>query len=230
VALGLLLLEERPGWPAPAGSVDHALALVEAMVATDEARAAGAVASELARRRSTGGTTQVSVRDAEGNVASMTTSNGEGSGWVVPGTGVIANNMLGEDDLHPAGFHAAPPGERVASMMAPSVVVGADGAVQLVLGSGGSKRIRTALLQVMAAAIDQGRDLVDAVESPRLHWDGALVHAEPGWHDDVLEALEARWPVARWSVRDLYFGGVHAVASGVAAGDPRRGGSAAVVT
>ena len=229
VALGLLLLEDRPGWPARPGTVDHALALVDAMVRTAEVRDAGTVASELARRRASGGTTHVSVRDAHGNVASMTSSNGEGSGWVVPGTGVIANNMLGEDDLHPAGFHAAPAGERVASMMAPSLVVGADGEVQLVLGSGGSKRIRTALLQVLAAVIDQGRDLVEAVEAPRLHWDGEVVHAEPGWEDDVLQAIEARWPVARWASGDLYFGGVHAVAPGAAAGDPRRGGSVALV-
>ena len=56
------------------------------------------------------------VADAEGNAASMTLSNGEGSGYIVPGTGIMLNNMLGEDDLHPEGFHADPPGERVASI------------------------------------------------------------------------------------------------------------------
>lgn len=229
VALGLLLLEERAGWPAPTGSVDHALALVEAMVRADEVRAAGTVASELARRRATGGTTHVSVRDVEGNVATMTSSNGEGSGWVVPGTGVIANNMMGEDDLHPAGFHTAPPGERVASMMAPSVVVDGDGTVRLVVGSGGSKRIRTALLQVIAGVVDQARDLGEVVGAPRLHWDGQAVHVEPGWSDAAVDALAERWPVVRWADRDLYFGGVHAVVPGGAAGDPRRGGSTAVL-
>ena len=86
----------------------HAVALAEAMIATDEVRAAGRVGEEL-RRRSTGGTTHVSVADAEGGAASMTTSNGEGSGWLLPGTGVMANNMMGEDDLHPGGLprHAA---------------------------------------------------------------------------------------------------------------------------
>jgi gamma-glutamyltranspeptidase/glutathione hydrolase len=227
VALGLLLLEERAGWPAPAGSFSNAVALAEAMAATEGARVAGAVGSELARRRSTGGTTHVSIRDAEGSVATMTSSNGEGSGWVIPGTGVIANNMMGEDDLHPEGFHAVLPGQRVSSMMAPSVVVDAHGDSQLVLGSGGSKRIRTALLQVVAGVVDQGRSLHDAVAAPRLHWDGEELHVEPGWSDDVVAALAARWPLRRWSQRDLFFGGVHAVAPGAAAGDPRRGGSAA---
>ena len=79
-------------------------------------------------------------------------------------------------------------------MMAPSLVVDADGAVRLAVGSGGSKRIRTALAQVIAAVVDQGRPLADAVEAPRLHWDGAQLHVEPGWPDEVLDALEARWP------------------------------------
>jgi gamma-glutamyltranspeptidase/glutathione hydrolase len=228
VALGLLELEEGDAWPAPPGSADHAVALAEAMAATEEARAAGAVASRLARRRSTGGTTHISVADGEGNAASMTTSNGEGSGWVIPGTGVLANNMMGEDDLHPAGFHRVAPGHRVASMMAPSVVVGPTGATELVVGSGGSKRIRTALLQVIAGAIDQGRPLVEAVGAPRLHWDGSRLHAEPGWSTEALAAVEARWPLTPWSQPDLYFGGVHAVAPGRAAADPRRGGSSFV--
>jgi gamma-glutamyltranspeptidase/glutathione hydrolase len=202
--------------------------LAESMITTDEVRSAGLVGDVL-RRRSTGGTTHVSVADADGGAASMTTSNGEGSGWVVPGTGVIANNMLGEDDLHPGGFHASPPGERVASMMAPSLVVDADGRVRLAVGSGGSKRIRTALVQVIAAVLDQHRDLRDAVEAPRLHWDGAQLHLEPGWPDAAVDALEARWPLTRWADLDLYFGGVHAVEPGrAAAADPRRGGHAAL--
>ena len=228
VALGLLELEERPGWPADAETVAHGVALTEAMIATDEVRAAGLVGDQL-RRRSTGGTTHVSVADAEGGAASMTTSNGEGSGWLLPGTGVMANNMLGEDDLHPGGFHTVPAGERVASMMAPSLVVDRDGRVRLVVGSGGSKRIRTALAQVIAAVLDQHRPLADAVEAPRLHWDGAQLHVEPGWPDEVVGALEARWPTTRWPQRDLFFGGVHAVVPGrEAAADPRRGGAATV--
>ncbi len=225
VALGLLELEAGNGWPATARSVDHAVALAEAMVTTEGARATGTVAGALATRRASGGTTHISVVDAGGNAASMTTSNGEGSGWIFPGTGVMANNMMGEDDLHPTGFHASPPGHRVASMMAPSLVVDAAGDVELVVGSGGSKRIRTALLQVIAGAIDQRRALADAVDGPRLHWDGLSLHVEPGWSQAALAALEARWPLTRWPQPDLYFGGVHAVAPGRAAADPRRGGS-----
>jgi gamma-glutamyltranspeptidase/glutathione hydrolase len=228
VALGLLELEGRVGWPAVVESEAHAVALAESMIATDALRAAGRVGEAL-RRRSTGGTTHVSVADADGAAASMTTSNGEGSGWLLPGTGVMANNMMGEDDLHPGGFHAVAAGERVASMMAPSLVVDPGGEVRLVVGSGGSKRIRTALAQVIAGVVDQGRPLREAVEAPRLHWDSERLHAEPGWPEVVLTALQARWPLTRWTQRDLYFGGVQAVVPGLAAAaDPRRGGDAQV--
>jgi gamma-glutamyltranspeptidase/glutathione hydrolase len=180
-------------------------------------------------RRSTGGTTHISVADADGNAASMTLSNGEGSGYIAPGTGIMLNNMLGEDDLHPDGFHASPAGLRVASMMAPSIVLDGD-RVELIVGSGGSKRIRTALLQVISAVIDHEMHVRAAVEAPRLHWDGACIQAEPGFAADALASLERTWRVNRWSERNLYFGGVQAVdPGGEGAGDPRRGGHALVV-
>ena len=230
VALALALLEEAAGTDPPRfHSPQHAVALGSAMVRADEVRARGDVGAELARYRSTGGTTHISVADAEGGVAAMTTSNGEGSGWIIPGTGVMANNMLGEDDLHPGGFHTVEPGQRVSSMMAPSLVIAPDGSVELVAGSGGSKRIRTAIAQVVSAVVDHGLSLADAVDAPRLHWDGEQMQAEPGWAANALAALRERWDVNEWDVRDLYFGGVHAVQPGrAAAGDPRRGGSSHV--
>jgi len=171
------------------------------------------------------------VSDDEGNAASMTLSNGEGSGYVAPGTGIMLNNMLGEDDLHPEGFHASSPGGRVASMMSPSLVL-RDGKLRLIVGSGGSKRIRTALLQVVTAALDFEMGIRDAVEASRLHWDGEHVQVEPGFPPASVEVLGDRWPVNAWEARNLYFGGVHAVdpASGTAAGDPRRDGSGLVVS
>jgi gamma-glutamyltranspeptidase/glutathione hydrolase len=172
-----------------------------------------------------GGTTHIAVADTEGNVASMTNSDGEGSGYVVPGTGVMLNNMLGEDDLHPDGFHASAPGERVASMMSPCIVAGENGVV-LALGSGGSKRIRSAILQVLSHVLDFGVPLQEAVDAPRLHWDGERLHVEPGLASETLRTLRRHWPVHTWSQRDVYFGGVQAVAPGRdGAADPRRGGA-----
>lgn len=175
------------------------------------------------------GTTHISIADKDGNCASMTCSNGEGSGYFAPGTGVMLNNMMGEDDLHPGGFHSSPPGLRVGSMMSPSLLMKGDD-VKLVIGSGGSKRIRTAVSQVLNQVVDFNRDLKDAVDAPRLYWDGSVVQVEPGFDAKALEILEQHAELNRWSCKDVYFGGVHAVIPGRAgAGDPRRGGSVKIV-
>jgi gamma-glutamyltranspeptidase/glutathione hydrolase len=219
VGLGLQLMGERS---ADLDLVDRVRCLIE----LESVRDAGEV---LRRLRSTGGTTHVSVADEDGNVAAMTTSNGENSGYVVPGTGVMLNNMLGEDDLHPDGFHGAPPGARVSSMMSPMIVL-RDGEVEAVLGSGGSKRIRSALVQVVTALVDDGVDVRAAVERPRLHWDGDVLQVEPGFDDEIMHALAAEWPVNRWDEPNMYFGGPHVVRPGIdAAGDPRRGGASLTI-
>ncbi len=179
-----------------------------------------------------GATTHISVLDGDGWACSVTCTNGEGSGIVVPGTGVHVNNMMGEQDLSPLGFFTHPPGRRLPSMMAPTVVLGEDGAPELALGSAGSNRIRSALLQVIVNVIDGGMDAGEAVGAPRLHFEDGLVYAEPG-----IEAagLEARGRTIAWfRDRNLFFGGCQAVerepVTGVLSGggDPRRGG--AVVT
>ncbi|HRD66434.1 MAG TPA: gamma-glutamyltransferase [Candidatus Competibacter sp.] len=240
IALSLRLLEAREMADLDFGAPAHLALLIAAMQEVDRRRAegylgpaeignAGLIESLERVRTASGGTTHVSVCDAEGNAASMTTSNGEGSGCFAADTGIMLNNMMGEDDLHPEGFHASPPGVRVASMMAPSLLLAGD-RLRLVLGSGGSKRIRSAMLQVVSNVVDFGLDLRTAVEAPRLHWDGERIQVEPGFADEALTALAGRWPLNRWPVRDVYFGGVHAVApDGEGAGDPRRGGHAAVV-
>jgi len=225
LVLALELLE-RCSWPAgvPA-SPEHGGALLDVMQEVECRRS-----EHLAKQRVfTRGTTHVSVCDADGNAASMTTSNGEGSGYIVPGTGIMLNNMLGEDDLHPEGFHASSPGQRVASMMSPSILL-SDDEVRLVLGSGGSKRIRTALLQSISWVVDFGLSVREAVEHPRLHWDGECVQVEPELPGALLAALRERADVNEWDCQDVYFGGVHAVIPGrEGAGDPRRGGAARTV-
>jgi gamma-glutamyltranspeptidase/glutathione hydrolase len=188
---------------------------------------------DLAAADLLGSTTHISVLDADGNCASVTCSNGSGSGVLVPGTGVILNNMLGEEDLNPAGFHLIAPGRRVPSMMAPTVVL-RDGEIVLALGSAGSNRIRSAILQTVVRAVEQGFPVDAAVEAPRLHFEQGIVQAEPGIDEAALERIEKRGvPVLRRPAINLFFGGVQAVArdpktgelSG--GGDPRRGGAVA---
>lgn len=188
------------------------------------------VAGDIASRL--GSTTHVSVMDGEGTCASVTCSNGSCSGVVVPGTGMHLNNMLGEEDLNPHGFHRHPAGSRVPSMMAPTVVL-RDGRPEIAVGSAGSNRIRSAIVQTVAGVIDGGLPAQEAVDAPRLHVEGDLVDSEPGVDAEALRSLASSgWRMRPFPDRNLYFGGVQAVVRDAATGelsgggDPRRGGVA----
>jgi gamma-glutamyltranspeptidase / glutathione hydrolase len=191
------------------------------------------VATEVRARL--GNTTHIAVMDADGACASVTCSNGSCSGVIVPDTGVHLNNMLGEQDLNPLGYHRHEPGVRVPSMMAPTVVL-SGGRPEVALGSAGSNRIRSAILQTILAVVDHGLPAQEAVSSSRLHVEGREVEAEPGVDPVALDRLErGGWTLRRWGERNLFFGGVQAVARNpetgelTGGGDPRRGGVAMVV-
>jgi gamma-glutamyltranspeptidase / glutathione hydrolase len=180
-----------------------------------------------------GSTTHITAVDRDGRCAAVTCSNGTGSGVIVPGTGVHVNNMLGEEDLNPLGFHMTPAGRRVTSMMSPTVVL-RDGQLEAGLGSGGSNRIRSAVLQTIIRVIADGMDAQEAVSAPRVHFEAGAVQAEPGVDEHGLDVLASRgYQLVRWRERNLFFGGVHAVARDPATGglsgggDPRRGGAVA---
>ncbi|MGA2925383.1 MAG: gamma-glutamyltransferase [Solirubrobacteraceae bacterium] len=178
-----------------------------------------------------GSTTHIAVLDRDGWACSVTCSNGSCSGVVVPGTGLHLNNMLGEQDLNPLGFHRHPPGRRLPSMMAPTAVL-RDGEPELMLGSAGSNRIRSAILQTIVRVVDDGLRAPEAVRAPRLHFEDGIVYAEPGAQTDALEA--AGRAISRFRELNLFFGGVQAVQRDSGGrfwggGDPRRGGAAIVV-
>ncbi|HDZ87053.1 MAG TPA: hypothetical protein ENH38_00355, partial [Nitrospirae bacterium] len=174
---------------------------------------------------STRGTTHISILDSDGNAASMTASNGSNSGCFFGDTGIMLNNMMGEDDLHPCGFYSLSPGRRVSSMMSPSLIR-ENGNIFGVMGSGGSKRIRTAIPQVIINLLDRGMDVRDAVEAPRLHLDEAgILQVEPGIDKDTIDSLNEHYDVNQWQYKDMYFGGVHTVLNDLTGhGDSRRGG------
>ncbi len=181
--------------------------------------------------RSLGSTTHIAVIDADGGACSVTCSNGSCSGVIVPGTGVHLNNMLGEQDLNPLGFHRHPPGRRLPSMMAPTIVLRGD-VPELVLGSAGSNRIRSAILQTILRVVDDGLRAGDAVQAPRVHFEDGVVYAEPGVDTAPLEARGRA--IARFRDLNLFFGGVQAAELDEngdfwGGGDPRRGGAAIVV-
>jgi gamma-glutamyltranspeptidase/glutathione hydrolase len=170
-------------------------------------------------------TTNLVAVDAEGNACVLTTSLGLGSGDWLPGLDLHLNSMLGETDLVVGPLE---PGGRMQSMMSPSLAVDTDGVV-LAIGSAGGTRLRTALVGVASAVLDEGLQPQAAVDRPRVHRAGDVVNAEPGVDEDALAAIEARGlSVRRWPGRHHYFGGVSLVARTGASADPRRDGEAIV--
>ncbi|MEM9778377.1 MAG: gamma-glutamyltransferase [Pseudomonadota bacterium] len=237
-----LALEALPLDPAPevVARAMVEIAAIRARSGLDAAPEAAAQILEPARvaalrhvlaehRAAVRGTTHISVVDGAGMGAALTLSNGEGCGRMLPGTGIVPNNMLGEEDLVPGGPTAWVPGRRLASMMCPSVVRGA-GALTL-LGSGGSNRIRSALMTVLLELVDRGQAPEAAVRAPRMHVEGTALSFEDTGGEARRAALLDGWPEATvWDAPDFYFGGAHVVRQdpgGVAAAaDPRRGGAA----
>jgi gamma-glutamyltranspeptidase/glutathione hydrolase len=185
----------------------------------------GPVNTALALRGhdSNGDTTNLAVVDRDGNAVVVTTSLGLGSGDWLPGLDLHLNSMLGEADLV-VGELA--PGGRMASMMSPTIGCDAEG-LRISIGAAGGTRLRSALVQVLSGLLDDGLSPGDAVDRPRLHPIGELVHLEPGFSDDVQKALErAGFSVRVWPARHHYFGGVSLASRFGAAGDPRRSGGA----
>ena len=264
IAFALEMLQQQAPGPLGFGSSEHLALLTRVMALTNQARlesrlhealdeteeaSAAARLFDPALLRSyaeqvrphppcTRGTTHVSVIDGQGNMAALSLSNGEGCGYVLPDTGIMLNNMLGEEDLNVAGFNAWHEGTRMASMMAPTLAFLADGGVAA-LGSGGSNRIRTAILQVLSNLIDFAQPVGAAVTAPRVHFENGLLNIEGGYPEDSNHAVAALvddlcHQIMVWPEHNLFFGGVHAAtraANGgfAAGGDPRRGGAVALL-
>lgn len=255
IAFALKLLAHTDLSPDEFGSADHLANLAQVMRLTNLARRDGYDARlyepDVAQRfladahlaeylsqmetacNKWGSTTHISVMDDAGNAASITTSNGEGSSYVIPGTGIMMNNMLGEEDLNPNGFHQWQPNQRISSMMAPSILL-KNGRPEAVLGSGGSNRIRTAILQVISNLVDFQLPIEEAVYAPRVHWERGQFHLEPPLQIDASSEKTrfADEELIHWSQRSMFFGGVHAVTRTTdgefhGIGDERRGGAIA---
>jgi len=177
------------------------------------------------------GTTHISVIDAARNIASLSASNGEGCGRLVDG--FMLNNMLGEQDVNPGGFHKWRPNQRMASMMAPSVIT--ERGALTALGSGGSNRIRSALLQVISNLVDFRMPAKAAVAAPRLHVEGDALRMEAGFATEAMRAVSRHFSDHRvFTEPHMFFGGVHLAqvtrrGALCAVGDARRDGAGVVV-
>tara|TARA_Y100000590_G_scaffold417009_1_gene516301 strand:- start:7200 stop:8711 length:1512 start_codon:yes stop_codon:yes gene_type:complete len=168
-----------------------------------------------------GSTTHLSILDNNGNAVSMTTTNGEGCGAIIPEYGIMMNNMLGEYDLNPFGFHKWGTKRRLPTMMSPTIIT-KDSKPQYILGSGGSNRIRSANIQVILNLLLNKMSLSNAVDAPRIHLEGNTLFHEPGINIpcDKLKNII----INSFNDKNLFFGGVNAVSPNSAVGDSRRGG------
>jgi gamma-glutamyltranspeptidase / glutathione hydrolase len=208
------------------GDFAEALARLPSLKGRPEHDRAVALAECLGDGSADRGTTNLAVLDAEGNTCVLTTSLGLGSGDFVPGFDMHLNSMLGEADLMTGPLE---PGQRMASMMVPTIAVG-DRGIALAAGAAGGTRLRSALVQVVAGVLDEGLELQEAIDRPRLHPVGPIVHLEPGFAAETIAGLGANGYEARvWPRPHHYFGGVSGVTPTGAAGDPRRSGAARVL-
>ena len=213
--------------------LDSASFLDEVLSEANLAAVAAALAGEPGAGppdRTVGSTTQISVADENGWVVSYTSSNGETCGWMLPGTGVLLNNFLGEEDLQGPDGTGRAPGQRIRTMMTPTILQLADGSFAA-LGSGGANRIRSAVMQGIVHLVDRGVSPREAVLHPRIHFEEGTCRIEmPGFDAGEDADLEQHLgPIVRYPELHMYFGGLHVVClhpdgSFDGAGDPRRSG------
>ena len=133
--------------------------------ATTRRAGRGSLLAALRPTAGAGHTTNLTVVDADGNACVLTTSLGLGSGDWLPGLDLHLNSMLGEADLIREPLE---PGERMPSMMAPTLVFDADG-LELAIGAAGGTRLRTALVGVLGAILRRRLEPQAAVDRPRFH-------------------------------------------------------------
>ncbi len=200
------------------------------------------LAKELAdtfERPGSSETTHFSVVDRQGMAVGVTQSlnNYYGAKVANPVLGFLYNDYMKEFEIgrpnHP--FALRPNAPPASSMSA--TVISRGGEVGMVLGSPGSARIISAVVQVISHWVDTGQGIEAAVAAPRLH-----VVPQNNLYDEAnslpesllvelkrrgFKKVEPEFGLTKGGL-DPYFGGVHAIAreasSWRGAADPRRDG------
>jgi gamma-glutamyltranspeptidase/glutathione hydrolase len=153
--------------------------------------------------RKDAGTTHLSVIDAEGNAVALTTTVnlGFGAHLVAGKTGIVLNNEMDDFSLQPGvpnafGLigneqNAIAPRKRPLSSMTPTIVLGPEGDVRVVVGAAGGPTIITSVAQVLSNVVDWNMDAQAAIEAPRIHhqWFPEVLGVEPGINADAIAGL-----------------------------------------
>lgn len=157
------------------------------------------------------GTSQISIVDAQGNAASLTTTVESAFGSYHMVDGFILNNQLTDFSAEPAGPDGMPvanrvePGKRPRSSMAPTLVFesgqsGARGPLFAVLGSPGGSVIIQFVVKTVVGMVDWGLDPQQAVSavdfgaanSPKTNVGGehpVIDTSDNGDHDPLVQGL-----------------------------------------
>jgi len=216
IAYGLELLEKKKPAQYPHNSAEHIRILTEVMKKCDKERTPEFFRNIL------GNTTHISIIDSQGNSASMTTSNGQGAGTMVKDTGIMFNNFAGEADLMQYK-ELYKPRRRMTSMMTPTII-SKNGRIRAVLGSGGSNRIRSAIMQAISNMIDFKMTPEKAAKISRVHFENNILQLEHGIRKPVCKELAKEYKTNVWTKKNMFFGGVHIATPDGGGGDKRRGG------
>jgi gamma-glutamyltranspeptidase / glutathione hydrolase len=144
------------------------------------------------------GTSHMVAVDAQGNVATMTsTIEGPfGSGLTVGG--YYLNNELTDFSFAPEKDGApvanrVEPGKRPRSAMSPTIVYAPDGQVRLALGAAGGATIIAQVAKTIIAVVDWDMPVEEAIVSPQLVAMGDNVSVEQGTAlEAMIPALQAK--------------------------------------
>jgi gamma-glutamyltranspeptidase/glutathione hydrolase len=183
-----------------------------------------------------GSTTHLSVVDRWGNGVALTQTLSFlfGSGFVIPGTGILLNNDMNNFSYRKGQANTMAPGKSPRVSRSPTILL-REGRPVLLLGSPGAGRIIPTVAQVIVHLLDHGMDLERAVAAPRLYTrEGYPIDLEEGLPSKTAQGLAARGHGIRLKGKlNPFFGGVHAIAWDTrengwrGAADPRRYGAVA---
>jgi gamma-glutamyltranspeptidase/glutathione hydrolase len=174
--------------------IDPARAGVSEGERFNAARLAGQIAEGHPARFADEQTTHFACADADGSVVSVTQTLGVpfGSGFAVPGTGLVLNNILKWMDRDPASPNVLAPGKKAGTMMSPTQVF-RDGAFAASIGTPGSYGILQTQPQMLLNLLEFGMNIQEAIEAPRVRvYRDRLVDAEARIDGATREALARR--------------------------------------
>lgn len=164
--------------------IDPARAMEKPLPGTPHGADANKTGADATRER--GGTTHLSVVDREGNAVALTATVEGAFGSGLWAAGFLLNNELTDfsfipvDDKGRAVANRVEGGKRPRSSMAPTIVFGADGEVEVVLGAPGGHRIILYVVKALIGIIDWDLDPQAAAALPNFGDRGRGLEIEPG--------------------------------------------------